>query len=286
MDLNYNTFVEVLQKKLHENEKKDLIEKIAQNPERFVGCFRPTNPKTKLKQFITQSHEIRFGDAIEEVLEHFISDMGYINLFKRITLSTGEVLDLDQHFKSKEEKYFFVEQKIRDDHDSTKKRGQFSNFEKKYMELRKIEPNIVGIMYFVDPSLKKNRNYYLAEMDRMKKSLGANVYIFYGQEFFDFFNETVKWDNLIKWLETWKKSLPELMEINFDVNPHESFEELKQIEIVTWRKIINNIEIWEQGLMKEIFKRGETINLIAKFLHEKGYIKEAKKLDSLIKEYI
>ena len=35
------------------------------------------------------------------------------------------------NFFKKDDVHYFVEQKVRDDHDSTKKRGQISNFEKK-----------------------------------------------------------------------------------------------------------------------------------------------------------
>jgi len=40
-----------------------LLEKVAKNPERFIGLFRPTKPPAKLLQHYTQSQEIRFGDG-------------------------------------------------------------------------------------------------------------------------------------------------------------------------------------------------------------------------------
>lgn len=54
----------------------------------------------------------------------------YIILDKRLTNTNGDVLNIDQCFK-RGNKVYFIEQKIRDDHDSTKKRGQIQNFEKK-----------------------------------------------------------------------------------------------------------------------------------------------------------
>ena len=56
-----------------------------------------------------------------------------------------------------------IEQKMRDDHDSTKKRGQFENFLKKVSYLKEKFPNkeIEAGMWFVDNSLVKNKKYYL-----------------------------------------------------------------------------------------------------------------------------
>ena len=60
-----------------------------------------------------------------------------------------------------------IEQKIRDDHDSTKKRGQFVNFVKKIKYLKQEYPTnkISASMWFVDNSLMKNKRYYLNMME-------------------------------------------------------------------------------------------------------------------------
>ena len=112
--MKFEKFKKILNKKIFEESKTDLIKKIANSPERYIGLFRPTKPKAKIIQNLTQSNEIRFGDAFEILNKKF----------------NEEKLNLDHHFK-KNEKIYFVEQKIRDDHDSTKKRGQTDNFEDK-----------------------------------------------------------------------------------------------------------------------------------------------------------
>lgn len=63
---------------------------------------------------------------------------------------------MDQCFKFNN-KVYFIEQKIRDDHDSTKKRGQIENFEKKLNEMisKYGERNLVGISYFIGIKFKK-----------------------------------------------------------------------------------------------------------------------------------
>lgn len=65
MILEYNYFADKLNNRLFEGSSADLLDKIVKNPDRYIGLFRPTKPKTKLIQNITQSHEIKFGDALE-----------------------------------------------------------------------------------------------------------------------------------------------------------------------------------------------------------------------------
>ncbi|MBQ6682598.1 MAG: hypothetical protein IJM74_00640, partial [Bacteroidales bacterium] len=76
MILEYDFFKSQLNSKLFEDSYSDLLRKIAENPERYIGLFRPTKPKTKLIQNITQSHEIRFGDALEYIFERYFEACG------------------------------------------------------------------------------------------------------------------------------------------------------------------------------------------------------------------
>jgi len=221
--MNYQKFCAILNKHIFEGEKEELLQRIAENPERFIGLFRPTKPGTKILQHLLQSHEIRMGKALEEIVEEILKSIGFKVLSKSIVSGSGETLSLDQYFTDGK-KYYFIEQKVRDDHDSTKKRGQISNFEKKLEILHKRHgSDLVGIMYFIDPDLSKNKNYYLEELERFKKFYGIELYLFYGKELFKYLNHPEIWDNVLSWLKQWKDSLPKLPEINFDTNPEESF---------------------------------------------------------------
>ena len=149
--MEYSDVIRLLNKYIFEGDKKKLIEKVAMNPERYVGVFRPTKPQAKLAQNLLQSHEVRFGDALEYLIREIILSFGFSNLHLELKTDDGEILSLDQYFTDGKH-YFFVEQKIRDDHDSTKKRGQIKNFEAKLDWLYKTHRNnLVGIFYFVDP---------------------------------------------------------------------------------------------------------------------------------------
>ena len=102
MILEYNTFVNKLNETLFEGSSADLLSKIVSSPDRYVGIFRPTKPKTKLIQNITQSHEIKFGDALENIFEDYFRALGFEMLPKRLSAretKDNKDYDIDQLFK-------------------------------------------------------------------------------------------------------------------------------------------------------------------------------------------
>ena len=48
--MNYQKFCDILNKHIFEREKEEILRKIANNPERFIGLFRPTKPSLKILQ--------------------------------------------------------------------------------------------------------------------------------------------------------------------------------------------------------------------------------------------
>lgn len=286
--MNYDKFCQILNKHIFEGEKRELLKKIADRPERFIGLFRPTKPGTKILQHLLQSHEIRFGDAFEELIEKILRGCGFEILNRSIVGENGESLFLDQYFERKGI-YYFIEQKVRDDHDSTKKRGQISNFETKLETLyKKHRDKLIGIMYFIDPDLSKNKNYYLAKLERLSKFYGTKLHLFYGKELFDYIEKPDLWRKILAWLKQWKDSLPELPEIDFDKTREESFNEIKDLPIRYWRKILENEKLWAEGIITAIFRSGETLKLVLKYFKEqndRAYQELAELLRILIKKY-
>jgi Holliday junction resolvase-like predicted endonuclease len=268
--MNYEEFCKILNQHIFEGEKKELLRRIAGNPERFIGLFRPTKPGAKILQHLLQSHEIRMGDALEEIIEKILESIGFTILSKNIRNEKGDLLFLDQYFTDNI-RYYFIEQKVRDDHDSSKKRGQISNFETKLEILYKLHhSNLIGIMYFIDPDLTKNKNYYFQELERLKNFYGVELHLFYGKELFKYLKKPEIWDNIILWLKEWKESLPELPEINFDTTPESSFHEIKDLELRHWRKILENDKLWKEGVMKAIFQDGTTLEILLEFFKEQN----------------
>lgn len=281
--MNYEKFCAILNKHIFEGEKKELLKRIAERPERFIGLFRPTKPRAKILQYLLQSHEIRFGDAIEEVIEEVLKEFGFELLDKSIDSKDGEPLILDQHFRKGKITYF-IEQKVRDDHDSTKKRGQVANFESKLEVLyEKEKDNLVAIIYFIDPDVIKNKNYYDQEIKRLSSFYGIKIYLFYGKELFEFLGRPESWEQMLTWLEQWKDSLPELPEINLDNNPKESLEEIKTLELRNWRKFLENERLWDEEIVKTIFRKGETLKLLLEFFRSQDSV-PYKKLATLLNQ--
>lgn len=277
--MQYEKFKNILNKIFKES-KADLIKKIANSPERYIGLFRPTKPKAKIIQNLTQSHEIKFGDAFEVLIEAYLKEQHFEILEKRLQFE-NEFLHFDQHFK-KDNTIFFVEQKIRDDHDSTKKRGQTHNFEKKIKLLlnQNSEKNVIGIMYFVDPDLTKNKNYYAQKIQELKKQYGIEIHLFYGKAFFDFFN--LNWEEVLDYLKQWKKELPNLPEINFDKNPEKTFEELKKVSPQVFRKLFSNAHIFED-IIETLFPEKKVLHLLLAYFKEKSKETRYKNLHKLLK---
>ena len=238
-NVNFNKFKEILNGEVFERSKADLLEKISYKPERYVVLFRPTKPKAKVLQNLLQSQEIKFGDAFEKLIESYFIENGFIILPEKISgEKVNELLIIDQYFKIKE-KIYFIEQKIRDDHDSTKKRGQIDNFEKKLIAVQKIYKDkgneITGIIYFVDPDLMKNKNYYEKELISLSECYKINTYLFYGKDIFSYLKVPYMWNEIVEHLKNWKTVVPDLPEV--------AFNEIKDLSIAVFRKLLSNDEV-------------------------------------------
>lgn len=267
--MDYNLFKQIFNETIFEKSKADLLEKISNSPSRYIGLFRPTKPKAKILQNLLQSHEIRFGDAFEHVIEKYLQIKGCEILQKRFTNSDGDVLNIDQCFR-KDGKVFFIEQKIRDDHDSTKKRGQILNFEKKLdlMLSKYAEEELIGIFYFIDPELVKNKNYYTTELLKMTNDYNVETHIFYGKTLFDYLGYSDIWNETLEYLAIWKKEIPDLPEINFDLDAHHTFEEIKDLKPLVFRKLLENKEIFNE-IVLTLFPEKKTLKLLYEYYSQK-----------------
>lgn len=267
--MDYNQFKQIFNETIFEKSKADLLEKIASSPTRYIGLFRPTKPKAKILQNLLQSHEIRFGDAFEHAIEKYLQLKGCEILQKRFTNNAGDTLNIDQCFR-RGNKVYFIEQKVRDDHDSTKKRGQIENFEKKLdvMLTKYQEHELVGIFYFIDPDLVKNKNFYIDELNKMTKDYNVETQIFYGKPLFDYLDYTDIWEEILQYLEIWKKEIPDLPEINFDLDAKHTFEEIKDLKPLVFRKLLENEEIFREIILT-LFPERATLKLLYEYYSKK-----------------
>ncbi|MDD3605792.1 MAG: restriction endonuclease [Candidatus Cloacimonas acidaminovorans] len=278
--MEYNQFTKILNENIFERSKPVLLDKISKNPKRFIGLFRPTRAKAKVMQNLLQSHEIKFGEAFEYIIEEYFHIIGFKILDHNLQGKKGNVLSIDQCFWMNEEIYF-IEQKIRDDHDSTKKREQIRNFEDKLYSLIEKYPDnkLNGIFYFIDPEFKKNKNFYLDEIDKIKNDYGIkSLHLFYGSELFEFIGRSDIWDEIIRYLEKWKKEIPELPELNFDIEPKQSYEEIKDLNPSIYRSLFSN-----QAVVKEIFPILFPEKLTLKYLKDYFHSQESEIYQNLYK---
>ena len=289
--MKYNRFKQIFNDIIFEKSKSNLIEKIANNPHRYIGLFRPTKPKAKIFQNLLQSHEIRFGDAFEKILEEYVKEVNLKILDNHLTSLNGDKLNIDLLFERKP-KIYFAEVKIRDDHDSTKKRGQIENFEKKLEALihKYDEKNLVGFFYFIDPNLTKNKNYYSQELQRMSEIYNVTLHLCYGKKFFELIlegNHYSPWKEINDYLKKWKEEIPEMPEINFDKDANKSFDELKKIPPSIYRKLLDNEEVFN-SILTILFPDKKVLKMLKDYFEQQNkhvYKYLAKTLEKKLKQF-
>lgn len=281
--MEFQKFKKIFDEIIFEKSKPDLLEKISKYPSRYIGLFRPTKPKAKILQNLLQSHEIRFGDAFEALIKEYLKENNFEILPESYSYQ-GRNFRLDQCFK-KDGFVYFVEQKIRDDHDSSKKRGQIENFEKKLNCLLQNfdEKSLKGYFYFIDPGLCKNKNYYSEELVKLSSDYKVPINVLYGEQLFEALGIKQAWGEIINYLEKWKVTIPDLPEINFDINSEETFEEIKDLSPQIFRKLIMDKDIFE-NITLTLFPERKTLNLLLEFFKTKEqsiYKNLVKTLESL-----
>lgn len=211
LSFTYSNLANILSEFLERGVLFSLVQSLVEHPERFTGPFRPSTQVEKLLQHILQSREILFGDAIEEVFAAVLEASGY---WRQNRILWGELgngkrrkLECDLLFMTPDkERVLLVEQKLRDDHDSTKRRGQISNFREKVGFIRQNyqEPHC-ALMHFVDPALRKNKTFYSNELHNMSAEGGVHNTPLYGAELFEHLKNlgypvVISWQDFEGWL--------------------------------------------------------------------------------------
>lgn len=240
MIISFEDFRADLERTIHKDMKSSLLMKLSKEPNRYVGLFRLSDPELKLIQNITQSREILFGDFMESIVTRYLSTK-YKNLSKHRSDENGS-RRFDQLFQD-DQKIIFVEQKVRDDHDSTKKRGQFSNFKDKlnYLEDTFSNIEIEGIMWFIDDSFTKNKSYYSREIAKLNSENGHKTDLIYGSLFFEKLDMPEVWSEICSHIARWKRDHSRNISLNFEENWEETKKELtSNITKRNWNLLITN----------------------------------------------
>lgn len=191
---------------------------------------------------------------------------------KRFYISQDEEKSCDQYFFSTETaNYYLIEQKVRDDHDSSKKQGQFKNFQDKIVFLKSVHGSaLIGAMYFIDPALKKNRNYYQSQLQVLSHDLNIPLYLFYDGELFDFLGIPDVWSFIQIALAKWQRSVPVNIELDYDTDPEESWKAIQNVDIGVWYKLLMTDALWEGHLMQVLFSNGTVLRFLLQALKQRG----------------
>ena len=270
--LNFEEIKNDFDERIFENSRADLITKLSKYPSRYIGIFRSSTPRTKLIQNITQSHEIKFGDGFEILIRKLFEKFGFKSLKLNRKLNNGDTISFDQLMK-KENDLLFIEQKVRDDHDSTKKRGQFKNFKVKldYLVANESFDTLRSYIYFIDSSLTKNKNYYTSEIEKLRTKYVSSINLVYGGELFEHEDMGSVWkEEIMSFLLKWREGLPEFPEINFDLDPNFTFNEIKDLSPNIYKKLLSNDEIIET-IFPILFPTGDTLKLLKDYFHSKSF---------------
>lgn len=266
-------------------DKFNLIDTIGLHPYRYLGIFRSLKPKSKILHNIFQSHEIKFGNALEAVITKYFELLGYEILENKFKIKNPiknkyEKLNVDIFFK-KDNNYFLIEQKVRDDHDSSKKTGQLNNFEAKidYVleNILNENSNLESFFYFVDPSMKKNTSFYKDELERISSYRKSKVYLAYGEELFKHLDILKVWEEIKTHLTRWHFELEDIPNLNFDLNSEVSFKLISKLKTNSLINFFNNKntfyneKIWIE-IIPVFFPTGKTIELLIKDFKESKHV--------------
>ena len=197
--------------------KNNIIKKIKEEGDTLFGKYNPPfNALERINQFLGQSSFIRYGAAIEHIINEIFRANGYESLEKKILSKNynskkNKILNLDSHIY-KGDRAYVIEIKIRDNHDSTKKDGQAEDFERKYFEasIKNNEKKYQGIIFYVDDGGKKNGKSSIKFLNEKQKQIKTNYqnvfFALYGleafkhlgipeEQWFEFENGLLEWKN-------------------------------------------------------------------------------------------
>jgi hypothetical protein len=95
----------------------------------------------------------------------------------------------------------------------------------------------------------------------MTSDYKVETQIFYGKTLFEYLGYSDIWDEILEYLAEWKKEIPDLPEINFDLDAQHTFEEIKDLRPLVFRKLFSSDEIFSEILLT-IFPEKKTLYLL------------------------
>ena len=103
----------------------------------------------------------------------------------------------------------------------------------------------------------------------MSNDYGVFLSVCYGNEVFNELEINRVWDEIIDYLKLWRAELPDLPEINFDIDAEHSFNEIKNLSPSIFRKLFSNDELFEQ-IVLTIFPEKIVLNMLVRHFETKN----------------
>lgn len=245
-----------------------LLTNMIKNPERYTGPFRLSTRNDKLIQNITQSREIKFGKFFEHLVNNYIKRLDYTmlenTLYRTNSNAKKHKLDVDLLFQ-KDDVIYLVEMKIRDDHDSSKKVGEYQKFLEKVKGVKQKYSNykkIIAIIRFVDDSFEKNKNYYTEKLEK-ENIKNVEFHLDYGEKFFQRINNGADvWSEILKHLEAYHSNLTvsDIKIPDFDTDPQIA-QALMELDTKLFKKLISNEKRYKE-LRESLFSSNGNLTVV------------------------
>jgi hypothetical protein len=82
------------------------------------------------------------------------------------------------------------------------------------------------------------------------------------------FSVVKRFCKILQFLEKWRKEIPELPEINFDLDAQHTFEEIKELKPIIFRKLLENDELFRE-IVLTLFPEKATLKLLLNYFATK-----------------
>lgn len=171
--MKYNTYKEILDQHLIIDDVTSFVKSLVKDSTSFKRITTSFNIKSfeeRLSGSYLTSISIKLGDALEDAFKEYLKEKGAIFLARDFVPHK----DCDQIFQYNDI-IFLIEQKIRDDHDSSKKIGQIENYNNKKNIIASKVDKYFSCCWFIDPDFVKNKNYYISILNKDELYYGAEI---------------------------------------------------------------------------------------------------------------
>lgn len=223
-----------------------ILKKITENHEVLTSDFNILNPRENMLKSLNQSLEIKMGYILEDVMISLFKESKFKIYESKLITDFNEKLNVDAVIGNKNLIYV-IEFKKRDNHDSTKYRGQLDNLIKKTKEINFKYKNkkIISIIAFFDETYgRKNYNAYFKRWVENPYNKNNQLRIMYQKEVFDYFFNKSSNKIYNQFLSNMKKFINEEIKIKFEMRDSFNFNEIKlELQQKLLKSKLNNAEI-------------------------------------------